>query len=127
MVTVSLCNANLEFLKKICLDMAANFEDKLVESFSNQSKTTAGILHENHKVLNADFQEMIDKSLIRDDEKNETLWCRVTSLESAIRDADEKSALTEEKVNKMSFTFSSFEEKVNKMSFTLDHQVNALA
>ena len=49
---VSLCNANLEFLKKICLDMATSFEGKLVESFSNQSKTTADILHENHQVLN---------------------------------------------------------------------------
>ena len=110
---VAICNGNLELLKKICLDMATNFENKLVESFSNQSKTTADVLHENHQVLNAACQEMIDKGLIRGDEQSEALWRRVTSLESTIQDADEKSTL--------------IEEKMNKLSFKVDHAVNALA
>ena len=81
---IAICNGNLELLKKICTDVVTGFEQKLVVSFQNQSKTTTDILHENRQVLNAAFQEKVDKVLVRGDEQNEALWRRVKSLESAL-------------------------------------------
>jgi len=110
---IALCNGNLELLKIICSDVVTGFEQKLVVSLQNQSKTTADILHENHQVLNTAFQEKFDKFLVRGDEKNEALWRRVQSLESTLQGFSEKSTFVE--------------DNMNEINFKVDHMTNAIA
>ena len=119
---VAICDGNLDLLKKICLDMAANFG----VSFSNHSKATTDTLLANHQVLSESCQEMIDKSLVHGNGVHEALWRRVLSLESTIREASGKSALIEEKVDNLGVVLSSFKEQLDKLSFSSDHQANAL-
>ena len=119
---VAITDANLDLLKKICLDMAAKFG----VSFTAHAKETTETVLANHQVLIASCQEMIEKSLVPVHKVHEALWRRVSSLELTVQEASAKSASIEEKVDNLGVLFSSFGEKLDKLIFSSDHQDNAL-